>query len=481
MVAKNAQKKWFKVVGKHGMYGLQKVPPEERTTAVCLAAMERQTSAWYFRCIPEETRKDPVLWASAFSKQVCGWGDVPEGVKTPELCSEALAEWPLALRFVPDGMKTPEMCAEAFARDARVAVFVPEEMRTEKMRKAVSDLQAEADAVMKGLSPAPDEGVAEGCAAGGHVKVKSIAFLPPGSRYPRWGELPEEVQAQDEYAGEEDIIVTEWGEPCGCPDWQFQTFRHAELPDGEDGDEEFDPELYDWDKGVDYAWNKVKSYGSMFDWGKGFGQVCWKRIRALEWGGEEEQANAPCGLWAELKGFGMFPLRAGDLWNAYGRSEGGSNSIDDLYEEKVPLLRDALRWANPWMGVGQAEVLAHLALDDLGDQETDLDEWFADELGADAWNRQQLYSAWLAEERSGLAMTISRKDAKGTDREQFFEEGLKWGMIVCASHYGDFEETTGEEMNADVYDDWSEFSIAGAVKGHFNANIDVDDDENDDD
>jgi hypothetical protein len=49
--------------------------------------------------------------------------DVPEKLKTPEICAEAVCGSGWALAFVPEALKTPELCLAA-SRDARAEAFV---------------------------------------------------------------------------------------------------------------------------------------------------------------------------------------------------------------------------------------------------------------------------------------------------------------------------------------------------------------------
>jgi ribosomal protein L12E/L44/L45/RPP1/RPP2 len=49
--------------------------------------------------------------------------DVPEKLKTPEICAEAVCGSGWALAFVPEALKTPELCLAA-SRDARAEALV---------------------------------------------------------------------------------------------------------------------------------------------------------------------------------------------------------------------------------------------------------------------------------------------------------------------------------------------------------------------
>lgn len=64
---------------------------------------------------------------------------VPEAMKTPEVCLEAVRQYPLALSSVPKRLKTRELCLEAVRtpvssdRMASPLRFVPDELKTVDM------------------------------------------------------------------------------------------------------------------------------------------------------------------------------------------------------------------------------------------------------------------------------------------------------------------------------------------------------------
>ncbi len=60
-------------------------------------------------------------------------------------------------------------------------------------------------------------------------------------------------------------------------------------------------------------------------------------------------------------------------------------------------------------------------------------------------------------------MEIKKSSAEGTDLKQLFAEKLEWGAIVSAVHYGDFDPQNDNEMNAELYDDWAEWTIGGVA------------------
>jgi tetratricopeptide (TPR) repeat protein len=63
-------------------------------------------------------------------KTVYTLADVPENLRTPELCRIALELDSGAFRYVPDAQKTPEMCLDAAGKSWRALQHVPENLRT---------------------------------------------------------------------------------------------------------------------------------------------------------------------------------------------------------------------------------------------------------------------------------------------------------------------------------------------------------------
>ena len=59
--------------------------------------------------------------------------EIPEHLKTSEMCNEAVAQFPYALEYVPDQLKTQEMCNEAMHENPTVLFLVPDHFKTEDM------------------------------------------------------------------------------------------------------------------------------------------------------------------------------------------------------------------------------------------------------------------------------------------------------------------------------------------------------------
>ncbi len=62
--------------------------------------------------------------------------DVPEKLKTPEICAEAVCGSGWALAFVPEALKTPELCLEAVMWTGKALEFVPEALKSEEICRA---------------------------------------------------------------------------------------------------------------------------------------------------------------------------------------------------------------------------------------------------------------------------------------------------------------------------------------------------------
>lgn len=59
--------------------------------------------------------------------------DVPEPLKTAELCLAAVKSYGHVLEFVPDTLKTTELCLEAVKSDGEALAFVPDALKTEEI------------------------------------------------------------------------------------------------------------------------------------------------------------------------------------------------------------------------------------------------------------------------------------------------------------------------------------------------------------
>ena len=56
--------------------------------------------------------------------------EIPEPLKTQEICDEAVRIEPCSRRFVPNCFKTQEICNEAVRREPYTLEFVPDHIKT---------------------------------------------------------------------------------------------------------------------------------------------------------------------------------------------------------------------------------------------------------------------------------------------------------------------------------------------------------------
>ena len=103
--------------------------PEPETYDEALYAVRQRMALWH---VPERLRT-PELCAEAVRFNTESLQDVPEELKTVELCMEAIRNDPYALLFVPDRMKTETLCVECVRRNGLALAGVPVEWRTPEL------------------------------------------------------------------------------------------------------------------------------------------------------------------------------------------------------------------------------------------------------------------------------------------------------------------------------------------------------------
>ena len=59
--------------------------------------------------------------------------EIPEHLKTQEMCDEAVDMEPCSLAYVPYCFKTEEMCKEAVRREPYTLPYVPDHFKTQEM------------------------------------------------------------------------------------------------------------------------------------------------------------------------------------------------------------------------------------------------------------------------------------------------------------------------------------------------------------
>ena len=161
-------------VEKKGML-LEFVPENLRTKEICEIAVNNYEEEDY-RCplqfVPEDFRTEKICnvvirnhpdisesldyipkhlqTVDFFMKLIedCGGyilGDVPENLKTEELCKLAVSRPYLVdfgvLRFVPEKFMTAELCEIAVKNDSRILQEIPEHLMTEKWKKLILEME----------------------------------------------------------------------------------------------------------------------------------------------------------------------------------------------------------------------------------------------------------------------------------------------------------------------------------------------------
>jgi hypothetical protein len=103
-------------------YALQEVPDELKTKELCLAAVEEYGLALEY--VPEELKTKEICLAAV---EQFGYAlrDVPLKFKSAEVCLEAVNSNGLALEFVPTIHKTRKLCALAFEKTTEAHQFIP--------------------------------------------------------------------------------------------------------------------------------------------------------------------------------------------------------------------------------------------------------------------------------------------------------------------------------------------------------------------
>lgn len=67
--------------------------------------------------------------------------NVPESLKTPELCQIAVQEQARTLEYVPEALKMLELCLMAVRKDGYALEYVPESLRTPEFLAKAAELE----------------------------------------------------------------------------------------------------------------------------------------------------------------------------------------------------------------------------------------------------------------------------------------------------------------------------------------------------
>lgn len=128
----------------HSAEAFERVPYEERTPELCLAAVRKHSSC--LMDVPEHLQTAELARIAAENGNL---EDVLEELKTPELCLTAIrAKGNSALGYVPESMMTPELYHDAVRHSYGNLFYVPNSMLTLEMSmEAVRDFKHSAKEV----------------------------------------------------------------------------------------------------------------------------------------------------------------------------------------------------------------------------------------------------------------------------------------------------------------------------------------------
>lgn len=99
---------------------------DELSHEICQKAFDKHADFLPF--IPKEFQNDAMLGILPFN-------EMPEHLKTPELCLQNVRENPANLQYVPNALKTPELLTVALELDHTSLQYIPEELKTPELLK----------------------------------------------------------------------------------------------------------------------------------------------------------------------------------------------------------------------------------------------------------------------------------------------------------------------------------------------------------
>ncbi len=112
---------------------LRFVPESLRTGALCAEAVLGSLRLdGIAELVPASAWTEPLAYAAVWAGGR-SLGNVPEEMKTLDLCRDAVLDDGSALRFVPEALRTPALCLEAVKRDGVAFSAVPEALQTQEL------------------------------------------------------------------------------------------------------------------------------------------------------------------------------------------------------------------------------------------------------------------------------------------------------------------------------------------------------------
>ena len=101
---------------------LKNVPEALKTPEICDAAVQKNGYALQF--VPEALMT-PEVCLAAVQQDGVALCYVPKALRTPEVCLAAVQQDGLALKYVPEALRTPEICDAAIQQDPEAARYLP--------------------------------------------------------------------------------------------------------------------------------------------------------------------------------------------------------------------------------------------------------------------------------------------------------------------------------------------------------------------
>jgi hypothetical protein len=111
---------------------LYNVPETLRTEELCKIALAR--SGWTLWHVPVPLRTDEVCRIAVTQNGSALWA-VPKDLRTEDLCRIAVAQSGLALEHVPKDLRSEELCEIAVTKNGEALMYVPEKLRAEELCK----------------------------------------------------------------------------------------------------------------------------------------------------------------------------------------------------------------------------------------------------------------------------------------------------------------------------------------------------------
>ncbi len=115
--------------------GAEPRPDLPKTAARTGGTMDKQIGEILTRAVLQSPDALPAQQAAVESRGKL-LAELPDELKTPDMCSVAVRQDPEALEYVPEETKTEALCLDAVRRDGSMLLFVPPALMTEAVCRA---------------------------------------------------------------------------------------------------------------------------------------------------------------------------------------------------------------------------------------------------------------------------------------------------------------------------------------------------------